>query len=504
MAYCDAVGFLFTLLVAVGADCNSRTCPGGSSEDTLSLLQTQVKHTLGAAGVEQTKRQAEKPYYWPSGHGLPKNYGYSEWAGPKDLNASFSWKWHSPDGKYATLPYGINIDGHKNLYVTTDTSVWKFDENGTVLWSFKPEPLKPPATSVKPPTLYNAGSIADGRMHFSTLDGRIWAISMETGKPLWESRVCEHINNDNGFVTVADGVVLAATDAMMSVRGDANGVVRGVNATDGRSLWTYMPEKPVWNFMGNHANDGTFLYQDWEGRAYRHSLKDGSLIWKRGGYGGSWTDGIPYMGGNGIFYTVAAYMERRNSTIQGLLASMLGPPGAITAFNLSNGAQLFSSPVPMPPNALPTMGVLPGTTGESIIVPGGWQGVKGGETGIYAYDAITGAKRDWEFIGPSQANDNQAGEVEGLAERALFGATAAYVTNPWSAPTIDKDGTVYIGHEDGLLFALRDKNGDGKLEGSDELMSYDTKAAFAGCSSPAHAPGLMAVGNMFGVFTFKQ
>ena len=117
----------------------------------------------------------------------------------------------------------------RNIYLTTDTSAWKVSPTGQALWSFTPTP---------PATLYSAGSLLDGRMHFSTLDGRIWAISMETGKEIWSTKVCDHINYDNGFVLAHEGDVVAATDAdSMNPRG-ANGLVRAVTCLQP------VPQKP--------------------------------------------------------------------------------------------------------------------------------------------------------------------------------------------------------------------------------------------------------------------
>lgn len=37
--------------------------------------------------------------------------------------------------------------------------------------------------------------------------------------------------------------------------------------------------------------------------------------------------------------------------------------------------------------------------------------------------------------------------------------------NGWSAPAISADGTVYVGNEEGPLFALRDADSDGRVSG---------------------------------------
>merc|ERR1719265_941037 len=156
----------------------------------------------------------------------------------------------------------------------------------------------------------------------------------------------------------------------------------------------------------------------------------------------------------------------------------------------------------MSPNNAPAYGRLPGHSGYSIVQPGGYQGQKGGPTGIWAYDAKSG-EMQWGFIGPSQKSEHQAGEVEGETQRNASGATYTYVTNPWSAASMGSDGIVYMGHEDGLLFALRDSNNDGIVEGEGEVSTFETGAAFAGSSSPALAPGMLAVANCDTLFVFN-
>merc|ERR1719401_1356043 len=104
-------------------------------------------------------------------------------------------------------------------------------------------------------------------------------------------------------------------------------------------------------------------------------------------------------------------------------------PGFIEAHKVENGELLWKSAVPMPPNNAPAIGKLSGHTKLSVVQPGGYQGTRGGPTGVWAYDAMTG-ERQWSFIGPSQKFDRQAGEVEGAVERILAGASSGYVTNP--------------------------------------------------------------------------
>lgn len=446
-----------------------------------NVKKEQLQRLSPSTKSEALEADHQTPHYWAEGHGSCGHYGSSEENGPFDLRSSFAWSWHHPLGKYHTLPYGIAIDDERSIYLTTDTSIWKLDPSGNVIWSFYPTPRA---------TIYSAGSLLNGRMHFTSLDGRAWAISMKTGMELWQSKVCKEINHDNGFVSAHEGVVMAATDGEPDAsRGFANHVLRAMSAETGATLWTFKPEVGLWNFKASFPDDGTVVYQDWEGRAYRHNLTNGNLMWKTGGFKGSWTDGSPLLA-DGVFYTVSAQM------------SNLRAPGRLTAHALQDGAQLWQTVVPMPPNNAPAYGRLEGHKSYSVVQPGGYQGTKGGPTGIWAYDAKSG-ELQWSFRGPAQAQMHQAGELEGQLERLQSGASGGYITNPWSAAAMSSNGIVYAGHEDGLFFALRDKNGDGIVEGEDEVSTFDTGAAYVGSSSPAFAPGFLAVANCDTLFVFN-
>jgi len=443
-------------------------------------------------GAPPARAEPPRPgeYHWPGQHGRTGQCGMSAHAGPTDLNASLAWSWHHPEGKYHTQIYGLSVDDARDLYVTTDTAMWKLSPAGEALWTFTPPRRAVPSTRGRVATIFSAASILDGRVHFTTLDGRFWAVSMRTGEELWSRVVCEAINYDNGFVAAHGGVVVAASDATFKIDRESNTVVRAVNATDGSPLWAYEPEAPLWNFLASFPGDGTVLYQDFRGMAYRHRLLDGALIWKAGGRDGSWTDGGPLLAGNGVFYAVSARMEE------------MGLPGAMQARLVSDGSLLWEACLPLPPNNEPAFGTPAGHGRPAVVQPGGWQGTRFGPTGVQALDAETG-ELQWSWQGPSQAHHRQRGDAEGVEERRRAGASETYVTNPFSAAAMDAAGTVYLGHEDGLFFGLRDSDGDGFVAGPGEVFSFDTGAAFVGSSSPVVVPGLLAVANCDTVFAWR-
>merc|ERR1712060_694027 len=103
--------------------------------------------------------------------------------------------------------------------------------------------------------------------------------------------------------------------------------------------------------------------------------------------------------------------------------------------------------------------------------------------------------------GKFQARDTEPLQV---ASRTIMRNRAITLLNPWSAPSIDDDGTVYIGNQDGLFFALRDENRDGYVAGEKEARKFDTGGCFMGSMSPAIAPSMVAVGSIDTLWVFKD
>lgn len=176
-------------------------------------------------------------------------------------------------------------------------------------------------------------------------------------------------------------------------------------------------------------------------------------------------------------------------------------PGTLSAYDL-NGTLKWRVTTPRPPNNAPAIGKVMGWSGLSLIMPICQQAVPGATCEVQAYDASTGGLR-WTFNGPTQTTLCQAGDCEGLLDRKASGIRPTCLPNGWSAPSISSDGTVFVGNENGPLFALRDADGDGRVAGDGEVASFDTKAAFSGSASPAIGDHMLAVASCDTLFVFK-
>lgn len=429
-------------------------------------------------------------YYWPSGRGFfgSASGGATQAVAPFDLKGSLKWTWHGQN-RYSNVPNGANIDDHKNIYLTSFDGIRKFSPDGTLLWTYNQR--------VDGEELPDQASLYKGALYVSTTYGRIIALDMKTGKEIWTTKV-EGTDGNNGWVSVDEGTVITGTNPA-DVKHDehiGDTLVTGFNASDGRILWNYKPDTQVWNWHGSFAGDGTFIFQDYEGKAYRCRVSDGTEVWKKGGVAGSWTDGSAILGPNRVVYTV----NNRG------MGNKPYTPGDVVARRLEDGELLWTVEVPHAPNNIPAIGRLFGREGLSLVQPIGQQVVRGAPTFVYALDADTG-KVQWIFNGPVQKEDLQAGDSNPIAqfERVAYGHVRAItLPNPWSAPSIDGSGTVFIGSEEGPLYALRDANGDGHVDGETEVSSLDTEACFSGSMSPAIAPGMLVAGSIDQLYVFMS
>ncbi|CAE6958289.1 bamB [Symbiodinium natans] len=459
----------------VEADCKEADSPG------LAFIQAKALARDSAAA----KKEVE--YRWSSGRGNFPDYGVAKDTAPFDLPARFAWSWSHPLGRFHTLTYGTVIDHLSNVYLSGADGIRKFDPSGKLLWEY----ASLPAEMMDAPSLFN------GTIYGSDTHGNVVALNMEDGKVEWKTHVSDAICQDNGFTMAKDGVVLAASDCREpSPNGESNHLVKALNASTGKQLWTYAPDTAIWNFLPLFVDEGDFVFQDMTGKAYRLHLHTGHVIWKSGGKEGTWTDGSAAVG-NGMVFAV-----NNNHMPPNAFYSEYNP-GTLSAYNLSTGKLVWKVVTQRPPNNAPAVGKVKNLPGMSVVMPLCQQVQQGAFCDVHVYNADTGDLR-WVFHGPAQAGPYQAGDLEGMDIRRSSGVRPTCLPNGWSAPTIDAEGTVFVGHEDGNFYALRDMDGDGTIFGDDESQIYDTKAAFAGSSSPAVAPGILAIASCDSLFVFKK
>jgi outer membrane protein assembly factor BamB len=409
---------------------------------------------------------------------------------------------------------GTSIDKERNIYFTTVNGVHKFSPDGELLWTYG---TKSGRESYGLPFGYEklskAVALMGDNLYGISNAGRAFCVDKDTGDELWYKWLPEGGSDSNfGQMMASDGVVVTAINVSDTVNrytrsccGAMNHKVIGLDGRDGTMLWEYEPDQPVWNFGSAPAEDGTFVYQDLEGFAYRHFLQNGSLIWKaETGIPESWTDGQANLGANSIVYSVANYAETLTGE-DGLEYPEPGSRGLIAATDLKTGKVLWKKDVEKSPNSIPAVGRLLGSTDKklSVVIPIGQNDKAGERIDVLALDANTG-EQQWVFRGPTQKVNFGAGDEKRHREERIKNHVGPYaMPNSWGLPVIDAKGTVYVGGTTGDLYALNDQNGDGEVSGADEVSSLSTDAAFVGSSGAAFAPGLMAIGNANSLIVYQ-
>jgi len=235
-------------------------CGDGVSCENLSVSLLQSSHRTVVVNKHDRREQATK-YFWPTSVGKVGSLTSSQYSGPQNLSASLAWNWTDPRGRYYGLPAGAAIDAEKNIYLQTNDAVRKLTSGGELVWEWFP---KRNITEEMP----DMGSLSQGAFYVSTTAGWIYAISMAAGDVLWKTKL-PSTDGNNGWVTVHEGVVLTGSDARFEykgqprtqeITGSADQFITGLNASDGKVMWNFKPDAPVWNFMGSFAGErGTFF-----------------------------------------------------------------------------------------------------------------------------------------------------------------------------------------------------------------------------------------------------
>mmetsp|Transcript_68326 Transcript_68326/g.193594 ORF Transcript_68326/g.193594 Transcript_68326/m.193594 type:complete len:538 (+) Transcript_68326:45-1658(+) len=497
---------------------------------------------------EAASARHEGPLYpWPMIRGRAMFPSKSLYQGPKNLSRSLAWTWQHPLGQYSVvLAAGPLIDDKKNIYQSTTEQVFKFSPDGTVLWRFD--------TGMR---MSDSPAISDGKF-YSTCQGsdppppgqpkkpgQIFALSMETGQKVWGTDIPEGIGGDIAALGVLEGLILASLG-----KSPHGGTARVAcfNGSDGTKLWEYEPPTPLWNFIPMYTGKGSFLFQTENGDAVHLRLTDGKELWKVTRPGRGWTDGGMTLGPNGIAYVVHAegHMEALTPT----------QPSDISAYRVEDGKLLWRHHYLTPPNSWPVIAPFGDDKRLTVLFPYGgqsYQSVPGTLTsmiqtswtpmwayhaivnaylglgswgvwlarklpsslfreagglmvdwpgGVTAFDPETG-KVLWSWVLPDWPRPEVKGDDAGFMPRVmqaiggkLFGQVVC-IPNPWASPTVDADGTMYLGWQDGNVYAVREEAGLGR-----QVDVLETTAGFSH-PGPAMGPGIMAVANCDTLYVFK-
>lgn len=445
-------------------------------------------------------------HYWPTQKGTLGRTGFSPHRVP-DISKKPAWSWSDPyDDTIRATPL---IDDRMNIFLSTVAGrIYKFDVDGNVLWR-RELPFK---------TLV-VGCLHDGKFIIATGTGLLVALDMETGVDLWRSAISS-VNvtaADTGSLAVYDGLVVSATHNSTDIL-HGNSDVVAVRAKDGGIVWRYVPEVHVYNFQALIPEDGTFVFQDRAGGLYRLNLTDGREIWKSGKRGPPWSE--TFTTGATVSHAGKLFAVSNRGASPNIPSA-----GILHVYKLEDGSPVWEQDLLYAANQAVAIGPHPVEKGRSIAVVGfganpgfplalSWYAeyglamaalgkyidrwfswlIKKSASAMAAYDVETGA-RLWHYELPPFRKYATAGDSERLDRRAADIQTnnthndIICLPDSCSQPVVGPDGTAYMGWQDGKIYAVKDANGDGKIDES-EVVVHQLSDGFQG--SFGLAPGLFA------------
>src|SRR5947209_9791018 len=180
---------------------------------------------------------------WLTYHGSYKSYHYS----PLDqINAGnvrdLTVAWIHVPGRSTRGLQSMPLAADGVLYYTGSHSrTFALDgATGKVIWSYIPE-LDEALAARQTHSPYNRGAaIGEGKVFVGTVDGRLIALDMKTGKPLWDTKLINSQKLTVGFTGAplyAKGiVVIGAQGGEWPYRGP----IFGVDAATGQKKWEFL------------------------------------------------------------------------------------------------------------------------------------------------------------------------------------------------------------------------------------------------------------------------
>jgi len=476
-------------------------------QDTSKRLTSLVQTADGA------------PHHWPHVRGNVGSYGTTPLVGPVDLNASFAWSFHHPDGRYHSVMLGgAVIDREKNIYVSTDSGIFKLSPQGHALWHYD---KNVPYSTVP--------SLMGDALYGSSGSGWYFALDLATGSELWNQKLTTAVSGDTSYVEAHNGVVVAgARGELLPECG--NWALIGINATTGDKLWEYTAlDERVWNVMAVFPDDDTAIFMDLTGGVYRVGLHNGSEIWAarmNSSQHASFSDGGLILGPDGDVYTCSNPPNGHGNE---------GEAGVLRKFALADGQQRWETLLPYPCNSWPAVSADGSTV---VVVPGSFNanaptleaamiaaasnnysseelhefltefhnnmkdlgigqraaaGMPNLRAAIMAFDTASGEEL-WRHDVIPWGELASAGDEEGYLTRASLGHRTECLPAHWSSPTIDASGAVYVGRTDGRLYRYSPGTGEANyMTGAGPLHSGST-----------FAPGVMAYTDCDSLYVFNM
>jgi alcohol dehydrogenase (cytochrome c) len=112
-------------------------------------------------------------------------------------------------------------------------------DTGELLWSYTPK-LDDELVARQTHSPYNRGmAMSDGKLYIGTVDGRLIALDMKTGQPVWDTKLINSEKLTVGFtgapLAVKDKIIIGAQGGEWPGRGP----IFGVDAKSGQKVWQF-------------------------------------------------------------------------------------------------------------------------------------------------------------------------------------------------------------------------------------------------------------------------
>src|SRR5258706_448374 len=215
----------------------------------------------------------QTPNDWLTYHGGYKSYHYSAL---DQINASnvknLEVAWIHMPGRSTRGLQSMPLVADGVLYYSGSYSrVYALDgATGKLIWSYFPQ-LDEHLVSMQTHSPYNRGTaLGDGKVFVGTVDGRLIALDMKSGKPLWDTRLVDSKKLTVGFtgapLVVKDTVIIGSQGGEWTSRGP----LFGVNIKTGKKKWEFF------TVAGTEDAKATWGNESWR--------TGGGGAWMPGGY----------------------------------------------------------------------------------------------------------------------------------------------------------------------------------------------------------------------------
>lgn len=363
-------------------------------------------------------------------------------------------------------------------------------------------------------------------LYGTTTSGYAFAIDLQGGEELWATKVSAEIAGVKGSVGAKGDILVVAASRCRNrycyrYRNEsenfipANTVVRGLDRLDGSGIWSFTPDSPVWNFVPQFTDQGTLLFQDFQGSVYCLLVANGTLAWKQEGQMGMYTQSsTAYSGELNMVYSITERLYESKwcspYTPPGILIwcnTMQDTPGLVRGFDASTGMKKFEVILPMPPAGASLGKLNSGHYREHLVIGmglsckySGKYGVASKPSELWALDAKEGG-RLWKREGPTLWTPDCAGDKEGADIHRVMGIREKCEPNSWTNPVIDGAGDVFVGNHVGVL--QKWGSPDNRTYSVELLSTLETGTALTD-QSIAMAPGMMVVATCNSIIVFSS